>query len=304
MVPYGLNVNNTWDKQFEMIIGDALNWAIKILQQAEIDNGRLDAQLLLCHILRCRREDIIRDNNTLLPADKYSAYQLLIERRAKRIPLPYLTGAQAFYGRNFIVNENVLIPRPETEILIETALKSIQNIEQPYIADIGTGSGCIGITMALERPDAHVWLTDISHAALEVAIQNAKELCDTARLHFAQGSLLEPLPQDVLFDLILSNPPYVSTNDFADLQPEVRDYEPKLALTGADGITGEDGLTLYPILFTDAYSLLKDNGSVIVEIGYNQSEVIMEIARQSGYAHISAFQDLSGIVRVIRAIKN
>jgi len=220
-------------------------------------------------------------------------------RREGREPLPYILGVQEFYGRPFHVNPAVLIPRPETELLVEWTLKRLVGIANPRIVDVGVGSGCIAITLAAERPDASVYGTDISPEAIAVATSNADALGVDDRVTFHLGDLLTPISQDVRFHAIVSNPPYVSEQELVGLQPEVRDFEPRLALSGQGGASGDLGIALYPRLFHQAYPLLESGGWVLVEVGLGQAKAVVDSAAGAGFVDVEVVDDLAGIPRVV-----
>jgi release factor glutamine methyltransferase len=292
-----------------LTIAHAIAAAASILTAAGVDTPRLDAQLLLAWVLDCRREDLAREPERVLDEDSSRRFDAVVARRAAREPLPYITGRQQFYGRAFRVNGAVLIPRPETELLVSLALKFLTGKERPRIVDVGTGSGCIAVSIACERPGAVVWATDLSEAALAVAQSNAEALGVLDQVTLQAGSLLSPVLDAVrtgkekAFDLVVSNPPYVSTDDLDSLQPEVRDYEPGLALVGAGGSTGVDGTSLYPSLFEQAFGVLFARGSIIVEIGLGQAAAVSSAAKAAGYVNVEVHRDMAGIPRVVTAEK-
>jgi release factor glutamine methyltransferase len=233
-------------------------------------------------------------------------FQKLIARRAAGEPIAYLTGEREFYGRRFEVTPAVLIPRPETELVVEEALRLLTSFagagssrpdspQSPQIADIGTGSGCLAITLALERPDARVIATDISAAALAVARQNAARLGAGGRITFIEGSLLDGAVGP--FDVIVSNPPYVAEADRASLPREVVEHEPGTALFG-----GSDGLDVIRALLPAAAAALKPRGWLVIEIGQGQSEAVHSlIDHVDGLTHRHTREDLQGIPRVVVA---
>jgi release factor glutamine methyltransferase len=300
-------------------IEEALRWADGELADTGVDAARREAQRLLAWAIGCRREDLLREPTRPLAAEAQRRFEDGVARRKTRVPLPYITGVQWFYGREFRVNAAVLIPRPETELLISNTLASIAGLTEPAIADIGTGSGCVAITIACERPDARVWATDISSDALDIARDNASRLGVSDRITFLHGDLLQPLFDimppllskervgvrygDSSFDAVVSNPPYVASADVPGLQPEVREYEPRISLVGLDGAAGVDGTALYPKIFAQAALALKPGGWMLVEIGQGQADAVTAAAAEAGYADIAQTTDLAAIPRVIRARK-
>ena len=284
-----------------MTVAEARRLAAGRLTEAGVDTPPLDALLLLIWALKARREDLAREPERVLTAREQIIFQKAVALRAGRRPLPYITGEQWFYGRSFKINRAVLIPRPETELLVAAALEKCRGISAPCLADIGTGSGCLAVTLAIERPDARVWAADLSPDALKVARKNAVRYGLTDRLTFLQGDLLAPLPPGIRFDIIVSNPPYIAEAELPTLQPEVRDYEPALALVGNSGATGADGTRLHRRLIDAAPAYLKPGGRLLLEVGQGQAEAIADYARRAGYEKAAVQDDLGGIGRVVLA---
>jgi release factor glutamine methyltransferase len=284
-----------------MTIGDALRDTTARLAVAGIDTPRLDAQMLLGWVLKCRREDLAREPECLLTDREALIFAKAVSLRAERRPLPYITGEQWFYGRAFKINRAVLIPRPETELLVTAALARTQTVADLRMADIGTGSGVLAVTLALERPEARVWATDLSADALTLARKNVIRHGVVDRFTLLQGDLLTPLPNDVLFDMIVSNPPYVREDELPDLQPEVRDYEPKLALSGEPGTAGTDGTGLHRRLLRDAPTHLTHGGWLLMEVGQGQAEIVADYARSLGWTSVTVQKDYAGIGRDVLA---
>ncbi len=284
-----------------MDVALALRQAIALLTAAGVETPGLDARLLLAWTLKARREDLAREPERRLTGRERLIFDKAVSLRVLRRPLPYITGEQWFYGRPFKINRAVLIPRPETELLVEAALALSREIPSPRFADIGTGSGCLAVTLAAERPDCQVWATDISRDALNVARKNAVRQGLVNRVTLLQGELLRPLPPDIHFDVIVSNPPYITEVVLPGLQPEVRDYEPPLALVGLPGATGADGTLLHRRLLAEAPPYLTPGGLLLLEVGQGQAEAVAEQARALGYAEVTILDDLGGIGRVVRA---
>jgi release factor glutamine methyltransferase len=251
-----------------------------------------DAELLLLHTTRMTKADLLTHLERELTERQSNHYQAAIARRALHEPVQYIIGTQEFYGRPFIVNPLVLIPRPETEHLVEAALALTPRPSR--ILDIGTGSGILAITLALELPHATITATDISAPALAVAQQNARSL-GADHLRFVASNLFAKL-DDARFDCIVSNPPYVSSNE--ELEPQVRDYEPATALYAS-----EDGLAIYRRLIPEASSHLEPAGSLLLEIGQGQRDAIAALLETSGFRNIRFIDDLQGIPRVAIAQK-
>jgi release factor glutamine methyltransferase len=263
-----------------------------------------DAELLLLHTTRLTKADLLTHPEQELTERQSNHYHAALTRRALHEPVQYILGTQEFYGRPFIVNRLVLIPRPETEHLVEAALairpapSRIRPLRiRPFrVLDIGTGSGILAITLALELPHATAIATDISAAPLAVAQQNAQALGAADRIHFLISDLFAALDSEQRFDCIVSNPPYVSTSEA--LEPQVRDYEPPAAL-----YAGEDGLALYRRLIPEAFAHLEPGGHLLLEIGQGQREAIQHLLSQSRFESIRFIDDLQSIPRVAIAQK-
>lgn len=294
----------------ERSISAALAWAAAQLRDAG-PTPRLDAELLLTHVLGWPRARLLAEGRQPLAADQLAAFERLVARRRELEPVAYLIGHKEFYGRDFVVDRRVLVPRPETELLVELALDRARAKNQEprtvshqpnsgsrfavrgsqlLIADVGTGSGCIAITLALELPGAEVIATDISPNALAVARTNAERHRVAARVRLAQGDLLAPLGAPT--DLIVSNPPYTL---LGAIDENVRRHEPHLALDG-----GPDGLVCYRRLLAAAPAHLAPGGSVLLEIGAEQGQAVAALARAAfPSAHVQIHPDLAGHDRVI-----
>jgi len=283
----------------EMTVAAALARAIPALTDAGVDTPRLDAQLLLLWTLKCRREDLIREPERVLSERELLIYEKAISLRTQRRPLPYITGEAWFYGRPFKINRAVLIPRPETEMLVEAAREICRGESAPVLADIGTGSGCLAVTLALEIPEAQVWATDLSGDALKLARKNVVRYALEERVTPLRGDLLAPLPPELRCAVIVSNPPYIPEAEISGLQPEVRDYEPRLALSGDGEATGLDGTALHRRLLLEAPPYLKPRGWLLLEVGMGQAQTVAEAAQEVGYAEVAIREDLAGIGRVV-----
>ena len=232
-----------------------------------------------------------------VPRAAAELYAQAIEQRSLRRPLQHLTGVQAFWRHEFLVTPDVLIPRPETEFLVESALRRLAGVTAPVIVDVGTGSGCIALSLAAERPDAAVHATDISPAALAVARTNAGRLGLQDRVRFHEGDLLEPaLPLAATVDLLASNPPYVPLEEWKRLEPEVRDHEPRGALVPEGGVA-----PFYARLFAGTLDVLRDGGWAVVEMGAGQAAELSTVALAAGLEVVEIVRDLQGIPRVLVA---
>jgi release factor glutamine methyltransferase len=232
-----------------------------------------------------------------VPRAAAELYAQTIAQRALRRPLQHLTGLQAFWRHDFLVTPDVLIPRPETELLVETALQLVRDVPRPVIVDVGTGSGCIALSLAAALPEAAVHATDISPAALTVARANAARLGLQDRVRFYEGGLLEPVgPLTGTVDLVASNPPYVPLEEWERLEPEVRDHEPRRALVPEGGLAN-----FYARLFAGIAAVLRPGGGAVVEMGAGQAATLSSLARAARLELREAIPDLQGIPRVIVA---
>lgn len=278
----------------EWTILKLLDWTTAYFTEHGIPNPRLDGELLLGDVLNLRRIDLyLNFEKPVAPAD-LARFKSLVQRRARREPLQYIQGYVDFFGRRFSVAPDVLIPRPETEQLVVRALEWLDaHPQSTQVLDFGAGSGCIAVTLALERPALQVTAVDVSEVALEVARKNAEGL--GAKVNFAKSVFFPPHPGEGGFDLLISNPPYIPNIEIASLQPEVANHEPRLALDG-----GKDGLAFYRKLLLDAPSLLKPGGALAFEIGLNQRSAIEEIASSVDQWHMAkCYKDLAGVERVL-----
>ena len=262
-------------------------------QAAGIPDPENDAALLLSRLTGRRPLDLRMDEGTELTSAVTAEYEDLVIQRLKRIPLQYLLGEAPFFRRFFLVDSRVLIPRPETELLCEWALELLADLSAPSVLDLCTGSGCIGLTLKAERPDALVTLSDISRDALDVASANADRLSLVVALE--QKDLLDGFAASS-FDLIISNPPYIPAADCACLQPEVN-HEPLLALLG-----GADGCDLYRRIIRTAGPVLKPGGSLLMELGIHESDILVSLLQNEGFTDIQIRQDYAGIDRMILAV--
>jgi release factor glutamine methyltransferase len=233
-----------------------------------------------------------------LTTDELSDFRHAVARRSAGEPFQYITGRQEFYGLEFEVNPDVLIPRPETELLVETALGLLQGTEAPFVCDVGTGSGCIAVTLLHERQDARGLALDLSPAALAVATRNAARHGVGGRLDFLVSDCFDALPtgerEGVRFDLVASNPPYVAEDALGELQREVREHEPRAALT-----PGGDGLAVVRRLVAESPRHLKPGGHLLIEIGFDQHERVSALVDAEVWTLLDIHRDLQGIPRTV-----
>mgnify|MGYP001822366910 CR=1 FL=1 len=270
-------------------IKDLLAWGVGELTAAPAG----DARLLLQHILQVNHAYLVAHDQDVLPAEQAKRFRQLIARAKAGEPVPYIIGQAPFFGREFVVSPAVLIPRPETEELVQHALRWLDEHPGSRVVDVGTGSGCIAVTLAGERPGLEVAAVDISAAALAVAQENAHRHGVLQRVHFYQGHLLQPLPAAV--DLIVANLPYIGTGEWPGLVESVKHYEPQVALQA-----GEDGLLLIRELLRQVQTKLRLAGAILLEIGWQQGAVVLALAREHFPAgEIQLHQDLAGLDRFV-----
>lgn len=273
-----------------------LRRAATLLAAAGIDSGRLDAEVIAASALGLDRSRMLADGYKVDDAAR-SRLEMMLSRRLAREPLAYITGVKEFYSLEFEVTAEVLIPRPETELLVENALDFMDRRQRPRALDLGTGCGAIAIAMAANNPDLTVVATDISVGALECARRNARRLGCESRIEFRYGDMWQALSRDDRqFDLIISNPPYIPRRDLAWLMPEVERYEPRLAL-----MAGEDGLLFYRRISEKLKVYLRRGGEVMVEVGTGQAGAVATILTEAGCSPAVAVRDLAGQERLVRA---
>ena len=277
-----------------MQLKDVLRAAIMRLEDHRVGSSRLNAEVLLMHTLGCDRAYLYAHPERELNEDELKRYDENLSERSRGVPSQYITGHQEFYGLDFIVTPAVLIPRPETEHLVEAVLDITNHIPvAPKIVDVGTGSGAIAIALANELPDAYLYATDISDEALEIARANASRLQVDKDIEFRRADLLEGLA-DEMFDIVVSNPPYVGESEHDKVQLEVRKFEPHIAVFG-----GHEGLDIYRRLIPQAERVLRPGGWLAMEIGYSQEQQILGMLE--GWSECRSIPDLQGIPRVVVA---
>jgi release factor glutamine methyltransferase len=273
----------------------ALQSAQQTLSALPHANPELEAALLLCHVLHKPRSYLFAWPEKTLSPEQHHNYMRLVERRLSQEPIAYITGEREFWSLTLQVTPQTLIPRPETELLVERSIHHLQQISQPRIADLGTGSGAIALALASECPDAVIDATDISAKALTLARENAERL-GFNHITFQQGDWCEALPADQTYDLIVSNPPYIEADDPHLYQGDLP-QEPELAL-----VSGSDGLNaIRAIVQQVSAGRLKATGWLLLEHGYQQAEAVQRLLQSAGFTQIATHQDLAGHPRVTEA---
>jgi len=280
-------------------VAEALAWARGLLREAGVDTAALDAEVLLAEALGADRTALYRaPEHRLTPAER-ERFVFLVRERARRVPVAYLTGRKEFMGLEFAVTPDVLIPRPETELLVELALEHLRGRPAPLAVDVGTGSGAVAVSLAVLDPRVRVRATDVSAAALAVARTNAARHGVSGRVTFLQGDLLDAVPEDDLrrADLLTANLPYVPAGEIDGLPPEVR-AAPRLALDG-----GPDGLDFYRRLVPRAAALLPPGALVLLEIAPFQAAAVRALFKPADWSAVTVHRDLAGRERVAAAVK-
>jgi len=279
------------DKIWSVI--EIINWGDNYFKRKGFEKPRYEIEWLLQDLLGLKKLDLYLQFDKKIPTSKIKKLKSWIQRRINREPLQYITNKSEFYGREFFVNQKVLIPRPETELLIEIALDTLKDKEGLYIIDVGSGCGCIGITLGAELVNSMILSLDISKDALSIAKQNA-EFYKLDNIQFLELDFLKSeINQEA--DLIISNPPYISKKDFKNLMIDVKDYEPKVSLTDFD-----DGLVFYKRFAEILPKILKKNGLAIIELSNgNHPDIVLELFTKCGYKNIQTRNDLNGDKRAI-----
>lgn len=268
---------------------DIINWSKEYFVQNRIDSPRLTIELMLKHVLNMDRLKLYTQFEKPLSTEELSTLKEMIQLRVKRFPLQYILGSVEFYGQNYIVNENVLIPRPETEELVDLIVKSFDSEKKMKILDIGTGSGCIAISLAKHFPNSEIFAIDNSTSALKIAKQNSIEL-EVNNIKFAYADILETKPKQI-YDIVVSNPPYVSTIEMNELEPELN-YEPKSALTD-----DSDGLKFYRRFVTIMKYIVSIDGKFYLELNSSLADETFSLF-ENDYA-VNIIKDISNKPRII-----
>jgi len=272
---------------------DLIKWGETYFRDKNFDNPRSEIEWLLQDLLNYKKIDLYLKFEEEIDSEKLFILKSWIKRRVSREPLQYITGKADFYGRSYFVNNKVLIPRPETEILIDAAIKNLLEKKNPFIIDIGTGSGCIGITLAIEIKKSNVLSIDISKDALLIAKNNA-ESHNIKNIQFLEIDILK---NDInkKADLIISNPPYINKNELSTLMPEVRNHEPKISLTD-----NKDGFTFYERFVSLFPKILKNDGAAIIEVGRKDHSIrVLDIFKKNGIKNIKFIKDLNNDNRAV-----
>ena len=272
---------------------DLIHWAESYLKEKEFDNPRAEIEWLLCALLDCNRLNVYLRFEEPLSQSQLTTLRSWVKRRLKNEPLQYITGSCDFYGRQFLINSQVLIPRPETERLIDIAIEKMKGIDSPTILDVGTGSGCIATTLGLEIPASKVLGLDVSLDALEVANENKAKLCSENVL-FIEMDILNTFPEK-LFDLLVSNPPYIPKNEMGNLMKDVKDFEPVIALEDEN-----NGFTFYKRFAEIGRTLVKPGAWFVLEVGMgDHPSMVQSIFSNSGYLNVELIKDYNGDNRVL-----
>ncbi len=273
---------------------ESIKLSTDYLEKKGVESPRINAELLLAHILNCKRLDLYLTFDRPLSEDEVKTYRDFLRRRGEFEPLQYIIGSVEFYGLPFNVNSSVLIPRPETEILVEEIINQYSGINSLNVLDIGTGSGNIAISLAVNIPDSIITATDISREALVLAEANSILNKTEKQIRFIQNDILKEELPPASFDIIVSNPPYVSVREYEKLKPELKLYEPRLALTD-----DSDGLIYYRIIISKARKHLKSGGKLFFELGEGQFSDVKGILEENDFSFITAKNDYLNIKRVI-----
>jgi release factor glutamine methyltransferase len=272
---------------------DILKLSSEILKANGIENPITDSQLIISHVLKIPRWKLITERDMEVDGESISKIKELILKRAKGVPLNYLLGYKEFFGIKFYINEDVLIPRPETEILVEEVLKRLDKNKELIGLDIGVGSGAITVSLLKNLENLKMYAIDISERALKVAETNSKLKNVDKRVNFIKSNLFQNIPKNLKFDFIVSNPPYIPLNEYKTLSKEVKN-EPKIAL-----IAGKEGLAFYERIISQAKNYLNQNGFLAFEVGHNQSKKVKSLLKKNNFKNIEIVKDLNNIERVV-----
>ena len=281
----------------EWTIADVLRWAADDFRARGIESPRLDAEVLLARALGTTRIQLVVDARRVLPAEELTRFREMVKRRRAHEPVAYILGEREFWGRVFRVDRRVLVPRPDTETLVEVALERTRHVSMSMRAlDVCTGSGCVAVTLAKERPTSVVYATDASEDALAVARENALRL-GAYNVSLRAGDLYAAVDPALRFDVVTANPPYIARGEMATLMQDVRDFEPRLALEA-----GDDGLDVLRRVVADAPAHLVAGGVLAVEVGAGQAPAVAELLRGAGFDSIESRRDYARIERVVSGV--
>jgi release factor glutamine methyltransferase len=279
-------------------IKQALASAVEQFEATDVGSPRMNAETLLMFVLGVNRAYLYAHPERELTSEEQARYDEMVMQRSSGVPSQYITGHQEFWGLDFVVSPAVLIPRPETEHLVETVLGFAREVERPKIVDVGTGSGCIALALAHELKGGGFYAVDLSAEALEIARANAARLQLDGRVKFLQSNVLEGLAGVHDFDFVVSNPPYVGKNEADKVQRSVFDFEPRMAV-----FSGESGQDVIRPLIAQAHTVLKPGGWLAMEIGYSMRDMVLELLAPTMWDDVRVVPDLQGIPRVIAARK-
>lgn len=278
-----------------MNIGSLLNLATKMLKSKEIDTARLDSQLILGNVLNKDKIYLMINSSEEVEKEKEEEFLNLINKRMENMPVRYILGEVDFMGLDFYIEEGVLIPRSDTEVLVEEVLKIIEEGENLYVCDLCSGSGAIGISLAYYRKNIMVDLIDFYEKPEEISKKNIVKNNLENQVKFIKSDLLkEPIKELKKYDIIVSNPPYIKEDVIETLMDDVKNYEPRSALSG-----GDSGLIFYERIVEESKKVLKENGILAFEIGYDQGDSVSNIMKNNGYIDIKVVKDLAGLDRVV-----
>ncbi len=280
-------------------VGDVLSWTVNYLAEKGVSSPRQDVEYLLSYVIGTTRVQLYMQLDRPMNKKELTLFKALVKRRLKREPLQYITGVAYLWKYEFLVDKGVFIPRRETETLIEVATFHLKRRERAFIADVGTGTGCILLSLLKDNPSLYGVGIDISPKAMEVFLKNRARLKLTDRAWGLRSDLFSAFPERELFDAVVSNPPYVKSHEIEELQDEIRLYEPVEALDG-----GRDGLDFMRRLIREAFPRIKRGGFLCVEVGMGQAEAVTFLMRRAGFTGIEVEKDLSHIERVVTGWKH
>jgi len=296
------------DHQRVWTLLDTVAWTASYFKDKDVDSPRLTAEILMCHCLGMDRVSLYMEFDRPLNPGELARYKTLIKRRLQREPVAYITGKKGFWDIEVAVSSHVLIPRPDTETLVETALSELTQLQQQQgsgevplkVLELGAGSGAVIISLARAMPGHHYVAVDVSLAAAEITLQNARSLECVPGLSVVTGSWFDPFSPQAAFDLIVSNPPYIPTRDIETLAPEIQNYEPRLALDG-----GIDGLDCIAEILSRAVVHLNPGGILLMETGFDQRDAIEALVKTMPvYEGFQSIQDEAGHHRVVKIVNN